>query len=114
MNAAASRYALICQKCLSHNGLVKEYMWEDARTHELYSSYQTTLMRMIEYVCPKCGHFNPSARSQRKDFQSQQQSSTMHTPARSQHGGSPQSTLQVPNRVDGSPGSDDSTTKLDS
>jgi hypothetical protein len=33
VNAAASRYALICQKCSSHNGLVKEYMWEDARTH---------------------------------------------------------------------------------
>ena len=37
MNAAASRYALICQKCLSHNGLVKEDMWEDARMHGLYS-----------------------------------------------------------------------------
>jgi Predicted integral membrane zinc-ribbon metal-binding protein len=33
MNAASSRYALICQKCFTHNGLVKEEMWEDARTH---------------------------------------------------------------------------------
>jgi hypothetical protein len=34
VNAAASRYALICQKCFNHNGLVKEDMWEDARTHD--------------------------------------------------------------------------------
>ncbi|KAH9848709.1 hypothetical protein C2E23DRAFT_842239 [Lenzites betulinus] len=46
---AASRYALICQKCFAHNGLVKESMWEDA-----------------EYVCPKCGYFNPSARRLRE------------------------------------------------
>jgi endoplasmic reticulum junction formation protein lunapark len=31
VNAAASRYALICEKCFNHNGLVKESMWEDAR-----------------------------------------------------------------------------------
>ncbi|KAL4246655.1 Endoplasmic reticulum junction formation protein lunapark [Abortiporus biennis] len=47
-NAAASRYALICQKCFAHNGLVKESVWEDT-----------------QYVCPKCGHFNPSARALR-------------------------------------------------
>ncbi|KAI0313757.1 hypothetical protein OF83DRAFT_1139976 [Amylostereum chailletii] len=47
--AAASRYALICQKCFAHNGLVKESMWEDA-----------------QYVCPKCGTFNPSARSKKQ------------------------------------------------
>ncbi|OSX61113.1 hypothetical protein POSPLADRAFT_1040357 [Postia placenta MAD-698-R-SB12] len=46
---ASSRYALICQKCFTHNGLVKESMWEDA-----------------QYVCPKCGHFNPSVRAQRQ------------------------------------------------
>ncbi|KAI0765878.1 hypothetical protein BD413DRAFT_159669 [Trametes elegans] len=46
---AASRYALICQKCFAHNGLVKESMWEDA-----------------QYVCPKCGYFNPSARALRE------------------------------------------------
>jgi len=48
VNAAASRYALICEKCFNHNGLVKESMWEDA-----------------QYVCPKCGHFNASANSQK-------------------------------------------------
>jgi len=48
MNAAASKYALICQKCFTHNGLVKEELWEDA-----------------QYLCPKCGYFNPSARSLR-------------------------------------------------
>ncbi|KAI0760608.1 hypothetical protein C8Q74DRAFT_1319576 [Fomes fomentarius] len=46
---AASRYALICQKCFAHNGLVKESLWEDA-----------------QYVCPKCGYFNPSARALRE------------------------------------------------
>lgn len=30
-NAAASRYALICQRCFAHNGLVKESLWEDTR-----------------------------------------------------------------------------------
>jgi len=27
----SSRYALICEKCFAHNGLVKESLWEDAR-----------------------------------------------------------------------------------
>ncbi|KAI0090120.1 hypothetical protein BDY19DRAFT_938581 [Irpex rosettiformis] len=45
---AASRYALICQKCFSHNGLVKEMMWDDT-----------------QYICRRCGHFNPSPRSMR-------------------------------------------------
>lgn len=31
-NVSASRYALICEQCFAHNGLVKESMWEDART----------------------------------------------------------------------------------
>jgi len=48
-SAAASRYALICQKCFAHNGLVKESVWEDT-----------------QYVCPKCGYFNPSARTIRE------------------------------------------------
>lgn len=47
-SAAASRYALICEKCFAHNGLVKESMWEDA-----------------QYVCPKCNHFNASMRSRK-------------------------------------------------
>ena len=66
-NIAASRYALICQKCFAHNGLVKESMWEDARM----SSFLYFVRRILEllyawkteYLCPKCGHFNPSARS---------------------------------------------------
>ena len=36
VGAAASRYALICQKCFAHNGLVKESMWEDARVYSLH------------------------------------------------------------------------------
>ncbi|EJC99141.1 uncharacterized protein FOMMEDRAFT_170500 [Fomitiporia mediterranea MF3/22] len=41
-----NRYALICQKCFTHNGLVKEELWEDT-----------------QFVCPKCGQFNPSMRA---------------------------------------------------
>ncbi|KAF8518271.1 hypothetical protein BU17DRAFT_76178 [Hysterangium stoloniferum] len=44
----SSRYALICERCFSHNGLVKEEQWEDA-----------------QYLCPKCGHFNQSARARK-------------------------------------------------
>jgi len=44
----SSRYALICEKCFAHNGLVKESMWEET-----------------QYVCPKCNHLNESARSKR-------------------------------------------------
>ena len=29
--SSSSRYALICQKCFAHNGLVKESVWQDAR-----------------------------------------------------------------------------------
>ena len=35
-----SRYALICEKCFAHNGLVKENMWEDAR--KLFSFCRNT------------------------------------------------------------------------
>ncbi|KAJ7909527.1 hypothetical protein B0H13DRAFT_2014228 [Mycena leptocephala] len=40
------KFALICGKCFAHNGLVPEGVWGD-----------------VQYACPKCGHFNPSARS---------------------------------------------------
>ncbi|TRM59127.1 hypothetical protein BD626DRAFT_585796 [Schizophyllum amplum] len=48
-SGAASRYALICEKCFAHNGLVKESMYEDA-----------------QYLCPKCGHFNASRRAKKE------------------------------------------------
>ncbi|KAJ3836382.1 hypothetical protein F5878DRAFT_565775 [Lentinula raphanica] len=44
----AARFALICEKCFAHNGLVKESVWEET-----------------QYVCPKCKHFNPSKRSKK-------------------------------------------------
>ncbi|KAF8267210.1 hypothetical protein EI94DRAFT_1778897 [Lactarius quietus] len=97
VNAAASRYALICQKCFTHNGLVKEEMWEDA-----------------QYVCPKCGHFNPSARSQRKGPQSQPQSPAgPQTPVRprpGQHGPSPLSSTQPLSSVQESPAASEGST----
>ena len=66
----SSRYALICEKCFTHNGLVKESMWEDAR--KLFNLFFTVILGINffiffikEYVCPKCNHFNKSARSKR-------------------------------------------------
>ncbi|KAE9395209.1 hypothetical protein BT96DRAFT_997814 [Gymnopus androsaceus JB14] len=44
----SARFALICEKCFAHNGLVKESVWEDT-----------------QYLCPKCKHFNPSKRSKK-------------------------------------------------
>ncbi|PPQ92761.1 hypothetical protein CVT25_003870, partial [Psilocybe cyanescens] len=58
----SSRYALICEKCFNHNGLVKESMWEEA-----------------QYVCPKCGHFNASARSKKDPYHSPSSPSTTTT-----------------------------------
>ncbi|KAL9713275.1 hypothetical protein Ac2012v2_004516 [Leucoagaricus gongylophorus] len=51
MGTPSSRYALICERCFTHNGLVKESMWEDAK-----------------FVCrnPACNHFNRSVRSKRE------------------------------------------------
>jgi len=31
ISSPSSRYALICERCFTHNGLVKESLWEDAR-----------------------------------------------------------------------------------
>jgi len=39
---ATSKYALVCQQCRQHNGLVLR--------DELYT---------LQYVCPRCGHLNP-------------------------------------------------------
>ncbi|KAF5363377.1 hypothetical protein D9756_000011 [Leucocoprinus leucothites] len=51
IGSPSSRYALICETCFTHNGLVKESMWEDA-----------------QFICrnPSCNHFNRSARSKRE------------------------------------------------
>ena len=66
ISSPSSRYALICEKCFAHNGLVKENMWEDAR--KLINFFAVLLeidTFFKEYVCPKCNHFNASARSKR-------------------------------------------------
>jgi len=65
----SSRYALICQKCFAHNGLVKESIWQDTRK-SVSCEYRADVDRSVEYVCPKCGHFNPSARSIQQDITS--------------------------------------------
>ncbi|XP_006456963.1 hypothetical protein AGABI2DRAFT_212194 [Agaricus bisporus var. bisporus H97] len=52
VGSPSSRYALICERCFTHNGLIKESMWEDA-----------------QFICrnPNCNHLNRSARSKRTD-----------------------------------------------
>jgi len=74
----SSRYALICEKCFTHNGLVKENMWEDA-----------------QYVCPKCNHFNASIRSKRSR---QQQSASPNASATTSPSTPASSTLITPQR----------------
>ena len=70
-HASTSRYALICEKCFAHNGLVKASMWEDT-----------------QYICPKCNHFNalPNAKKVRQRTPSV---SPQPTPSRSSLNGSP-------------------------
>ncbi|PVU90123.1 hypothetical protein BB561_005017 [Smittium simulii] len=41
-----NRYALICSRCYSHNGLIQK--------EEIYT---------VQYICPKCGFFNKSKNS---------------------------------------------------
>ncbi|CAA7269821.1 unnamed protein product [Cyclocybe aegerita] len=76
----SSRYALICERCFNHNGLVKENMWEDA-----------------QYVCPKCGHFNTSARSKRG--RARQSASPSASPTSSPSNGSSLLPQNQPHRV---------------
>lgn len=119
-NAPASRYALICQKCLAHNGLVKEEMWEDTRTHNLLLLACQVDVKgyhfcWTEYVCPKCGYFNPSARSQRKGVQVQPQTSTTQTPRQPEsRDSSSQSAARAPRNINGSPELGGSTAETDS
>ncbi|KAF7976100.1 hypothetical protein HWV62_7521 [Athelia sp. TMB] len=47
-SAAASRYALICEKCFNHNGLVKESMWEDAQGRIDLQPHNTHLSPELE------------------------------------------------------------------
>ncbi|EKM58183.1 uncharacterized protein PHACADRAFT_26705 [Phanerochaete carnosa HHB-10118-sp] len=76
ITAASSRYALICQKCFAHNGLVKESAWEETRACYVFllSSYSRScdtrssdsFIGSLEYTCPKCGYFNPAAKALRQ------------------------------------------------
>ncbi len=60
-----ARYALICEECFGHNGLVKESEWETIRTCRFSYLIALLLKLCVEYRCPKCNHFNP-ARSKAK------------------------------------------------
>ena len=92
-------------------------MWEDARTHDLLllTCRVDVHFCWVEYVCPKCGYFNTSARSQRKGVQAQPQTPTTQTPQRPEpRDVSPQRALRPPMKIDGSPESGDSTAETDS
>ncbi|KAG8219078.1 hypothetical protein J3R82DRAFT_4837 [Butyriboletus roseoflavus] len=80
---AALRYALICQKCFAHNGLVKENVWEDT-----------------QYVCPKCGFLNPSARSKKRAAQ------RTPSPSSAQHSSADQTPQQLPPNIPPNVGSE--------
>ncbi|KAG8959993.1 hypothetical protein FRC03_007219 [Tulasnella sp. 419] len=47
-SSSRTRFALICENCFAHNGLVREEDYDD-----------------MKYLCPKCGHFNASPRQKR-------------------------------------------------
>jgi len=80
----SARYALICEKCFNHNGLVKESMWEEARKFFLEIYRFNHLILSQEYVCPKCGHFNASVRA--KKARPRQSLSPTPSPAQSPQG----------------------------
>jgi len=52
VTAAASRYALICERCFNHNGLVKESMWEDARECFVSNKPPTLYAPTSRLQCP--------------------------------------------------------------
>ncbi|KAG6829421.1 hypothetical protein H0H92_004567 [Tricholoma furcatifolium] len=79
-SASTSKYALICEKCFAHNGLVKESMWADT-----------------QYLCPKCNHFNRSQNSKKQNkiiAPSPSQSSTLSSPSASRKTISPSPPVQ--------------------
>jgi len=63
-----TRFALICQKCFTHNGLVREAEREDT-----------------QFICMKCGHMNPSPR-QRQLVAAQAHRLQSLSPQRHTHG----------------------------
>lgn len=57
------RYALICERCHSHNGLAKREEFDEIRKSIDYSILGIFTKFFMphpfsEYVCPRCGHFN--------------------------------------------------------
>ncbi|KAF9577700.1 hypothetical protein BGW38_006921, partial [Lunasporangiospora selenospora] len=58
-----TKYALICGRCFAHNGLVLPQEIDE-----------------IQYVCPKCNHFNPSKKDARKNGNNGQGSNGVQLP----------------------------------
>ncbi len=47
--AVHSRYALICESCFSHNGLVRESEWDNMRTSmAIYKFFQPDLLPLSQ------------------------------------------------------------------
>lgn len=61
-----TRYALVCENCFAHNGLVRESDWDDTSELILSCAQSSNSLLVSEYTCPKCGHFNPSPRMKRE------------------------------------------------
>lgn len=53
----SSRYALICQKCFAHNGLVKESVWQDTRKSLLCKLLRALTFRRVPV--PQMWPFQP-------------------------------------------------------
>lgn len=72
VDSSNSKFALICENCFNHNGLVREAEFDDMSSWP--STFPTILplhadteaIVLTEYVCPKCGHFNRSPKQKRE------------------------------------------------
>lgn len=72
--ATQTKYALVCGGCFRHNGLVGDKdEWENMSKSFVSHNplVHQSLMRIVhfscdvEWICPRCGYFNPSPKSRR-------------------------------------------------
>ncbi|KAF9010341.1 hypothetical protein BDZ89DRAFT_996329 [Hymenopellis radicata] len=91
-----ARYALICEECFGHNGLVKESEWET-----------------IQYRCPKCNHFNPARAKAQPPISPTSPSRPSPIPQRTVMASSAVSPSPLRHRVPSSPGDDGEKMEVD-
>src|ERR1700733_549445 len=61
LDPARSRYALICARCSSHNGLVLESLWKDTRSHLFFFAFSPSSAYVVL-------NFSQSTRAQSADI----------------------------------------------